>query len=52
MSFRAALTGMRLYNVYVYVYTIPYTMSTYRAAKTGIAMYSIVYACIDWYKDV
>ena len=22
------------------------------AAETGIAMYSIVYACIDWYKDV
>ena len=25
---------------------------SYRAAKTGIAMYSIVYACIDWYKDI
>ena len=24
----------------------------YRAAETGIAMYSIVYACIDRYKDV
>ena len=25
---------------------------SYRAAETGIAMYSIVYACIDWCKAV
>ena len=25
---------------------------SYRAAETGIAMYSMVYACVDWYKAV
>ena len=39
MWYMPVSTGIGLYIV------------SYRAAETGIAIYSIVYACIDWYKD-